>query len=192
MIVAARPRAKRGYALPALLPAVLLLGVVVLQTFLHEWVWTLGIPSLTRATGEVSFVVLMLTTNFGALYVYVHAYLRGAGGSGRIAAALATPIACIAFDVFRVSEFFSPAESLYYGLCPTSLSMLAANVGAMGLGEIACRLIARRSAMRVRVVTPGPLVALAFYAASFFVITLWGDGSHWFYIYMRGYVFFFA
>ena len=132
-------------------------------------------------------VLLFLSIGFGPFLVYPFAYFKGASTGERICASLFTPAVWSVKEVVRVGEYFTFWESLYYGLNSLILLTLFINVGIMGLCEILCRALDRRSGANRRVFTPVPVTGIILALAALYVMLIWGFGVHWFYIYMQGY-----
>jgi hypothetical protein len=148
----------------------------------------IGHEPLRHAVAFVSGIVLFFSIGLGPLVVYPMAYFRGASPWERIAASLFTPLAWIVKDLFRVSEFFTPGETLYYAFNPLFLLTIIGAFALMGICEMACRWRAvRRGESRLKVITPGPVFAAVTGVVAVYVLLIWGVGVHWFYIYMEGY-----
>jgi len=61
----------------------------------------------------------------------------------------------------------------------------------MGIREIIFRLLARQRGHRKDIHYIGPIAAIASGPLAVFVLMIWGEGVHWFYIYQEGYKLFF-
>jgi len=136
----------------------------------------------------LSGLILFLTLGFGTFFVYPFMYFRGAGVNERIVASLVTFIAWTFKELIRVSEYFTPGETLYYGLSSIFILILLGTLGQMGICELMCRKIAKkRVSETIKVITPLPVIAIVTALLALFILLVWGGGVHWFYIYMEGY-----
>jgi len=180
--------AKQGFTRRTALPAGAVLAVWAAASLVYWGAPRLGDTRLHDLAASVSGLTHILVLLFGALAAYPVARFRGASPAERAAASLVTPLAWIASELVRVRAFFTPGETLYYGLNPLFLQVLFFTVMMMGVSEILCRLAwRRRGAPEIRVLTAGPAAAILAGIASFALIFAWGYGVHSFYVYMRGY-----
>lgn len=148
----------------------------------------IGHEPLRHAVAFVSGIVLFFSIGLGPLVVYPMAYFRGASPGERIAASLLTQLAWIVKELFRVTEFFTLGETLYYTFNSLFLLTIIGAFALMGICEMACRWRAvRRGESRLKVITPGPVFAAVTGVVAVYVLLIWGVGVHWFYIYMEGY-----
>jgi hypothetical protein len=96
-------------------------------------------------------------------------------------------------EIFRVSEYFTAGESVYYAFSPMPFGLLVYQVGYMSLCEIICRWRLKKGGVRgIKIFTPGPLIGLGVLLAMNYLMILWGvpeesPGTKWFYIYQEGY-----
>ena len=175
-------RTYHGILARVVLPAAVMALVMAGSKYLYNLSWMIPDLSLHRAAAFVLGLTLNLSITFGASWVYPVAYFRGARLVERVAACLVTPLLWNLWEILRVTEFFSPAESLYYGLNSLFLGTLAFTVFQMGLWEIICRYWSDRLKAR-SVWSGGPVLAMILGAAAVFVFNIWGLGAHWFYLY---------
>jgi hypothetical protein len=149
--------------------------------------WRLEEPALHQAVAWASGVVLWAAIAHGPLLIYPVAFFGGASLRTRLLACLFTPAAWEVKELLRVGEFFTPGETLYYGLNSVFLLAFIGTFAQAGLCEMACRWRLKRQGEPVRVITPWPVLALLSGLLALFVFFLWGMGVHWFYVYMEGY-----
>ena len=137
----------------------------------------------------LSFVVV------GAGFVYPYVYFVGAAPSSiaglreRVLASFITPLAYIISEMVRVSDYFTPGESIYYGFSSMGLFILFLNFGLLGLSEMVCRLVSRRkTGAPTRIITLGPLASVVLAGVMIYVVLFWDMGQVFFYIYQEGYI----
>jgi hypothetical protein len=153
-----------------------------------ECAWRLEPGALRSLLAFSSAVLLLLSLGFGALYIYPIAFFRGANTVERLAACLVTPLVWNLKEMVRVGEFFSPGETLYYGLNTAFLLTVFGSLGLAGLCELVCRWrLGRRSERPVRIFSPAPLLWVGMGLAAVYLLLLWGLGVHFFYMYIQGY-----
>lgn len=144
--------------------------------------------SIHRIIASLSGAVLFLALGHGTLLSYPLMYFRGASTRERILGSLVTFIAWTFKELVRVSEYFTPGETLYYGLGSIFILILLGTFGQMGACELICRTIARKRGFESgKILTPVPVIAIIAAVAALYLLLIWGVGVHWFYIYMEGY-----
>jgi hypothetical protein len=179
---------KRSLAARLLMPAGIVLLLMGASAWVYDASWRIDHGPLRSAVAFLSGILLWLSIGNGALLAYPMARFRGAGLGERAVACLASPVIWNIKEMVRVSEFFTAGESIYYGL--NSLFLLAV-IGAfaqMGLCELLCRRRLRSAGQwHGRVATWPPVMAIVAGLSALFLMSYWGDGVHWFYVYMQGY-----
>lgn len=169
-------------------PAITVLVVMAASAVLYDQAWRIGNDGIHQLAAYLAGVILFVSIGFGPLYIYPRAFFRGATCLERVLACLVTPMIWTLKEVVRVSEFFSWAEALYYGLNPLFLGCLCAAAAQMGFCEMACRRLRNRYRPEpLPVVTPAALIAALAGLAGLGVILGWGMGVHSFYMYQEGY-----
>ena len=179
---------QRSLAARLLLPAGIVLLAMGASALVYDASWRIDHGPLRSAVAFFSGILLWVSIAHGTLLVYPMARLRGAGLGERMATCLAAPVIWNIKEIMRVSEFFTAGESVYYGL--NSLFLLAV-IGAfaqMGLCELLCRWRLRSAGQwHGRVATWPPVMAILAGLSALFLMSFWGEGVHWFYMYMQGY-----
>ena len=153
--------------------------------------WRIENDAAHQFAAMVSGLVLIVGTMLGAIVIYPLAYFMGAKPSERIIAALIPGIVFDLYEIYIVSEAFSFAESLYYGLNPVQITVFILALGSMGLCELLCRWITKLRGGEVRVLTPIPIVAIVVMLFELYIAFIWGNGGHFFNYYMKSYLFLF-
>lgn len=165
-----------------------MMGAMAASTVVYNNAWRLESHTLHQALATAAWIVLFLSVGFGALVLYPVAFLGGAGALERVAACLVTPLAWNAKEIVRVSEFFPPAEALYYGLNPFFVCIFFGTLGQMGFCEVLLRRRLKKQGMQnIRVAPALPLLAILLGIAALVVTLFWEKGVHAFYFYIEGY-----
>jgi cytochrome c biogenesis protein CcdA len=139
---------------------------------------------LAFIAGLVHLFVLM----GGSLIVYPITFFRGAKPLERVVACLVTPILWAVMEIVRVSDFFTLGESLYYGLNSQVLTFLSFASIQMGVCDMICRwLVRRKNSAEKRIFRRPAVISVVFGLVAVYIIMVWGQGVHWFYLYQQGY-----
>jgi hypothetical protein len=180
---------KRSLTERLLLPLSIPVATWLVLHFLCEALPLIGNPPIYRAAAYAVHVLIAVVVGFsGILFVYPLMYSRGASLAERIIGSYATPFAFLCKEIYRVSEFFTLGESLYYAFSSMLLLLILGQIGLMGISETICRYkLNRRGPVAVSVLTPGPVVSLLVSLAALFIILVWNTGENWFYFYQEGY-----
>ena len=179
---------RKSILIRSILPGALVLATMGANTIAYNLAWQIDNHDIHQAVAFVAGILMFLSIGFGTLFIYPVGYFRGAGVGERILACLATPVLWDLKEMLRVSEFFTPAESLYYGLNPTFILTVIGTFAQMGLCEILCRrALWRRGETQVKVVSALPLTSILLGIMALVVMLAWGRGVHVFYLYMEGY-----
>ena len=179
---------RRSFRSRFVVPAGAVVLIMIASGLIYDASWRIEGEGLRSAIAFVSGIILWASIGHGTLLAYPMAFFRGASMGERMGACVLTPLTWNVKEMVRVSEFFTPGESLYYGL--NSLFLLAV-IGAfaqMGLCELICRWRLRREGREdIRIFSALPVVAILAGVLAFLVMSAWGQGVHWFYVYMQGY-----
>jgi len=178
---AAEPRRR----LNAWIPAAGVLAIMAASKVIYNLPWPELSPVVHQPAAFISAITLNLAIVLGPSVIYLMGRFRGAGQVACIKACLITPVAWNIWEIFRVTAYFSVAESLYYGLNSLFLGALAAAAFQMGLWEAVYRLRRRGEEGRVRL--SGPVLAAVTGLILVFIFDFWAMGQNWFYFYQAGY-----
>jgi len=145
-----------------------------------------------RAIAFLLYLLLGLSISFSGPVVYGVMCFRGGSLKERILGAYLVPVAWVLKEIWRVGDFFTLGESLYYALSPWPLGVLTHQIGYLSLVEIFCRRRKKKRDKLTRVLSLGPIVGLGVFALMLFLTIFWGvpaesPGTKWFYLYQEGY-----
>lgn len=179
---------KTSYTKRIVFPAAVVLVVMALSFIVYWSAWRIDSYALHRYVSHISAAVLFISIGFGPLLIYPVAYFRGAGAGERIYASLIPPVIWFVKELIRVSEFFTPGETLYFIFNPLNIMIFIGAFGLMGLSELLCRKsMKKRTGQPEKVITFLPVFAMFMAIVCLYVFMIWGGGVHMFYIYMEGY-----
>ena len=136
------------------------------------------------ASGLIHFISI----GFGTLFIYPVAYFNGAGKTERMIACLATPFVWNVFEIYKMGKVFPFFESLYYGLNSLAILTFAMTFAMMGICEMVCRYVVKKRGKELKIITPAPLIPIVALFIITYITAIWGNGAHWFYIFMNGYI----
>ena len=174
-------------------PVGIALGVWAGLDFLTDHLEWFGSGAPYRAAAFWSYLLLGVLTAFGSFIIYPILFFRGASLKERVIGSYAVLVLWVLAEIFRVSEYFTAGESVYYAFSPMPFGLLVYQVGYMSLCEMVCRWRLKKRGVRgIKVFTPGPLIGLGVLLAMNYLMILWGvpeesPGTKWFYIYQEGY-----
>jgi len=136
----------------------------------------------------VSCVIHFFSIGFGALFIYPVTYFNGAGRMERMVACLITPLVWNVFEIYKMSKVFPFLESLYYGLNSLAILTFTMTFALMGISEMVCRYLEKRRGGELKIITPAPIISIVTLFIMTYITAIWGNGTHWFYIFMNGYI----
>lgn len=169
-------------------PVIIVFLCWVLFHQIHFTDWDIQNDSLRLAAANFSAILLFLSIGFGPSFVYPYSYRWGAGLWERVAASFVTPACWTLKEAYRVSEFFTIPEVLYYLLNSLFLLCYVCLLGQCGLWEMICRRrLKKKGATDIKVITAIPVLSILLLFVAIYVIFFWGLGVHFFVIYISGY-----
>ena len=184
---------KKSFPSRFLWPVGIALGVWAGLDFLTGHLEWFGSGAPYRAAAFGSYLLLGVLIAFGSFVIYPILFFRGASLKERVLGSYAVLLVWVFMEIFRVSEYFTAGESVYYAFSPMPFGLLAHQVGYMSLCEMICRWRLKKSGVQgMKIFTPGPLVGVGVLLAMSYLIIFWGvpeesPGTKWFYIYQEGY-----
>jgi hypothetical protein len=169
-------------------PAALGLAIMLGTLWIYNASWRIDNDAIHQWLAFVTGLGHMAMLLGGSLLIYPIAFFRGASLSERIIACLVVPVVWSVTEVFRVTEFFTFGESLYYGVNSQFVVYLACAALQMGVCEIICRWFTRgRAGAPMKIVPHGAVISILVGLVGVYVVMIWEGGVHWFYLYQQGY-----
>lgn len=187
----ARPAKARPLHIAA--PAIISVATIVVLTLVITWGW--GQPERFSSDGVyrtvMNFAVLarLGPVYLAAIIVWPVMRLRGASMPWAAVGALASALAFGVIGAIGSLTYFPPGQAAYYILNPMVIAAIGSQVGCSAIGELYVRWRrGGRAALRHwrlwAVVLP--IGAAGF--VLFYVGVIWDGGSHWFYLWIRGFM----
>ena len=133
-----------------------------------------------------------LSVAFGALYIYIPAYVRGVSLPMRILASMAVPFIWMTKEVLRLTESHPLIECLYWYLNPLNIWLTSLVVLEMGIATLIARAMLKRGGQELKVVTPAPVAVILGSLAFVISAYAWGKGENLYVIFLSGYRYIFG
>ena len=188
-----RVERKKSFPSRFLWPVGIVLGVWAGLDFLTDHLEWFGSGALYRTAAFGSYLLLGVLIAFGSFIIFPILFFRGASWKEKVLGSYAVLLVWVFTEIFRVGEYFTAGESVYYAFSPMPFGLLVFQVGYMSLCEMICRWrLKKRGARGLKIFTPGPLMGVGVLLAMNYLMILWGvpeesPGTKWFYIYQEGY-----
>lgn len=179
---------KNSFGKRFLIPVTIVLAVMVGSRIVYFNSCLIDNDTVYKYVAIVSGLVHFFSIGFGALFIYPNAYFNGAGRRERVIACLITPLVWNFFEIFKMNKVFPFLESLYYGLNSLALLTFTGTFAMMGICEMVCRYLERKRGGEVKIVTAAPIISIVTLFIVIYITAIWGNGAHWFYIFMNGYL----
>ena len=171
-----------------LAPMAILLSVMIGSRIIYFNSSLIDNHTVYQFVAIVSGLIHFFSIGFGTLYIYPVTYFNGAGKIERIVACLITPLVWNFLEIFKMAEVFPFMESLYYGLNSLAILTFTMTFALMGICEMVCRYAEKRKGGTMRIITPAPVLSIIVLLVVTYITAIWGNGVHWFYIFMNGYI----
>jgi hypothetical protein len=131
----------------------------------------------SASVATVSGLVMFLSIGFGTFLIYPMSFFRGASMTERIVGCLVTPLVWNGIEMYKVSQAFTPAESLFYGVNIIIIGTVAGQFLIMGICDPLCRLQEKRAGREgPRVVSLFAVLASLCGILGIYLVLMWGEG----------------
>lgn len=151
------------------LPASIVLIAMILSRIIYF--------NSSSTVATLSGVVMFVSIGFGSFLIYPLSFVRGASLTERVIGCLATPLVWNGIEIYNVSEAFTPAEALFYGVNIVIIGAVAGQFLIMGICDVLCRLRARRQSKEtVKAVGPFSILACLSGISGIYLVLVWGEG----------------
>jgi hypothetical protein len=188
-----RVERKKSFPSRFLWPVGIVLGVWAGLDFLTDHLEWFGSGAPYRMAAFGSYLLLGVLIAFGSFIIYPILFFRGASWKEKVLGSYAVLLVWVFTEIFRVGEYFTAGESVYYAFSPMPFGLLVYQVGYMSLSEMICRWRLKKRGVRgIRIFTPGPVIGIGLLLLMNYMMIFWGvpeesPGTKWFYIYQEGY-----
>lgn len=184
--------AEHGTFKQTLAPVISVLVVAVVSYLGYFGSRSVSSESIHQPMALIFGSAYFLSVAFGALYIYVLAYVGGVSLPGRILASFIVPLIWMSKEVLRLTESHPVVECFYWYFNPLNIWLTSLVVLEMGVGTLIARAILKRRGQQLKVVTAAPIAVIL--GSLTFVISAyaWGKGENLYVIFLSGYRFFFG
>lgn len=174
-------------------PAIISVATIVVLTLVITWGWgqpeRFGTDGVYRAVMNIAVLARLGPVYLAALIVWPAMRLRGASIPWAAVGALSSALTFGIVGAIGSLTYFPPAQAAYYVLNPMVVAAMGSQIGCSAIGEVYVRwrrggLPALRSGRFWGVATP---IGIAGFVL-FYVGVIWDGGSHWFYLWIRGFM----
>ena len=179
---------KNSFKKRFLTPVAIVLAVMIGSRIVYFNSCLIDNDTVYQYVAIVSGLVHFFSIGFGTLFIYPKAYFNGADRMERMIACLITPVVWNFFEIFKMSKVFPFLESLYYGLNSLAILTFTMTFPLMGICEMVCRYVEKRKGGTMKIITPAPVLSIIVLLVVTYITAIWGNGAHWFYIFMNGYI----
>ncbi|MCD4718902.1 MAG: hypothetical protein K8S13_03465 [Desulfobacula sp.] len=159
------------------IPAGIVLCFWLFLNLAYHLIGTIDDVSLYRTLAAVICVLLYVSVGFSSLLIYPVMYFNGASFKLRVMGVYIMPLAWCIKEFIRATSGVTLLEGLFYVLFTSlQLWLLIGQVGLIGVSELVCRAIVKRKNASIKIVTPGPIIAILISLAATYFIIIWGGG----------------
>ncbi|SHJ06801.1 hypothetical protein SAMN02745216_00948 [Desulfatibacillum alkenivorans DSM 16219] len=159
-------------------------GFMAACKIMYNIAWYEFAPGMHKPVTFVAGVLLFAVLALAPAIVYPIGRKRGASGPLLVLVSFLTLLIWDAWEVYRVTEFFTIGESLYYGLNSVFIAAVLAGISEMGAWEAYFR---KKEKKEGGPGLMGPVLTALAGLALLYVVMFWNLGQSWFYIYQSGY-----
>ena len=174
-------------------PALISCATIVILTLVITWGWgqpeRFGSDAVYRAVMNFAVLARLGPVYLAALVVWPVMRLRGASMPWAAVGALSSAITFGIIGAIGSLTYFPPAQAAYYVLNPMVVAAVGSQIGCSAIGEVYVRW--RRGGLAALGTWRLWAVAVPIGVAGFtlmYVGVIWDGGSHWFYLWIRGFM----
>lgn len=140
-----------------------------------------------QALSSISGILILLTLWFGAIYIYMVSYFRGASLTERILACFIPAFLWATKESIIIAGVYSVPEGIYFYLCIVNQWLVSTIIAEIGLSHILCRRRLKKQGDEIKGTAIPALVAIVFGIGNSLFILLWDVGVQHYYIFITGY-----
>lgn len=188
------PVAKTHSRWSTAVPALISLGTLIFLTIIISWGW--GQPERLggayRGVMDAAVFLRLGPIFMSGIIVWPAMRLRGASIAWAATGTLASAVAFGVIGSLQALTFFPPMQAAYYVINPMVFGAIGAQIGWMATGEVFVRWRrGGRAAITSRILAiVAPIAVIGF--TMFYVGVIWDGGRHWFYVWIRGFMWLFG
>jgi hypothetical protein len=158
-------------------PASSVLFFWIILNLAYQVVGSIDDVSLYRTLAASICVLLFGSVGFSSLLIYPIMYFNGASFKFRVMGVYILPLAWCLKELYRVTAGVTFLEGLFFAFFTSiQLWLLSGQIGLIGISELLCRLKAKNKDTSIKILTPGPVIAIFFSLAATYFIIIWDGG----------------
>ncbi len=177
-------------------PALISIASFLVLTAVVSWGWgqpdRFGSDDVYRGVMDAAVLLRLGPAFLSGIIVYPAMRFRGASITWAVIGTLSSALVFGIVGAIQALTFFPALQAAYYVFNPMVIASLGAQVGWVALGEMFVRWrrqgIAGWTPRLLAVVLVSVVVGFGF----FYVGVIWDGGRHWFYVWIRGYMWLFG
>ena len=174
-------------------PALISVATIIVLTMVITWGWgqpeRFGPDAVYRAVMNFAVLARLGPVFLAAIVVWPAMRLRGASMPWAAVGSLSSAITFGIIGATGSLTYFPPAQAAYYVFNPMVVAAIGSQIGCSVLGEVYVRWrLGGLSALRTwRLWAVAIPIAVAGFTLMY-VGVIWDGGSHWFYLWIRGFM----
>ncbi len=159
------------------IPAGSVLCFWIILNLAYNLIGTIDDAALYRTLAASICILLYVSVGFSSLLIYPIMYFNGASFKLRVLGVYIMPMAWCIKEFYRVTAGVTFLEGLFFVFFTSiQLFLLLGQVGLIGVSELICRAIVKRKNASIKIVTPGPIIAILISLAATYFIVIWDGG----------------
>jgi len=144
-----------------------------------------------QALSTISGILILLTLWFGAIYIYMVSYFRGASFTERILACFIPAFLWATKESIIIASVYTVPEGIYFYLSIVNQWLVSTIIAEIGLSHILCRRKLKKQGEEIKGTAIPAILAMVVGVGNSLFILLWNVGVQHFYIFIAGYKAFF-
>lgn len=178
-------------------PALISITTLIVLTVVITWGWgqpdRFGSVEAYRGVMDLAVLARLGPAFMSGVVVYPAMRLRGAGIGWAAAGAVASALAFGVIGALQALTFFPPAQAAYYVINPMVVGAIGSQLAWCAVTEPFVRWrrggVSALTSVRLWVIVTA--VAVGGFAL-LYIGVIWDGGRHWFYVWIRGFMFLFG
>lgn len=192
--VVSRPESGVSRRWSTAVPAIISVATLIVLTLIITWGW--GQPdrlgSAYRWVMDAAVFLRLGPVFISGIIVWPAMRLRGASIRWAATGTIASAVAFGVIGAMQALTFFPPLQAAYYAINPMVVGAIGSQIGWMAVGEIFVRWRrGGRQALTASLLAKLVPLAVAGFAL-FYIGVIWDGGRHWFYVWIRGFMWLFG
>ena len=158
-------------------PAGIVLFFWIILNLVYNLLPAIDDVALYRTLAASTCVLLFISVGFSSLLIYPIMYFNGASFKLRVMGVYIVPLAWCIKEFYRVTAGVTFWEGLFFAFFTSiQLWLLLGQIGLIGVSELICRTVVKQKNAPIKIVTPGPIIAILISLAATYFIVIWDGG----------------